>query len=128
RRKYEVYCDSGEVDSSKSCSFKAGANPTTVVVTHGLSLEGEKAIERWIDEARFKDTEGWLRTRVICCVENLTIGVSVPKSDEARRVPEWHVVHERSSLANPNTGPEAEDMRTWELYKAYPSIAQGNVA
>ncbi|KAK7049847.1 hypothetical protein VNI00_005277 [Paramarasmius palmivorus] len=128
RRTYEAYWDSGEVESSKSCSLKVGPNSTSVVVTHGLELVGGKTVDAWIEEAQFKNVEGWLRTRVVRCVDNLKTGLTVPKSADAQKVPEWHVVHELlAPVDNINLGSEVVEMRTWKLYRAYPSIAQGNV-
>ncbi|KAF7313907.1 hypothetical protein HMN09_00548800 [Mycena chlorophos] len=101
--------------------------------------------------------EGWVRTRTYKCIDNLKTGLRIPAGPEAQIVPKYLAVHgtyllipfrsthanaegiEVLSLsvadlpgfvagANPGSQATIEETRTWDLYRAYPCIAQGNLA
>ncbi|KAJ7791723.1 hypothetical protein B0H14DRAFT_3094435 [Mycena olivaceomarginata] len=130
--------DSGE--SALTSSYKP-TNPTNFLITHWINIPGDDAAFRaWTDEAfrALKGVEGWVRTRTYKCIDNLKTGSSVPKDPQAQIVPKYLAVHEVLSLAvaelpafvaasNPGSTAKIEERRTWNLYRAYPSVAQGNV-
>nr|GAT55927.1 predicted protein [Mycena chlorophos] len=142
RRTYEIVADSGE--STLTSSYKP-ENPTKHVVTQWLNLpadsESDKAFEAW-SAAVFRalsGVEGWVRTRTYKCIDNLKTGLRIPAGPEAQIVPKYLAVHEVLSLsvadspgfvagANPGSQATIEETRTWDLYRAYPCIAQGNLA
>ncbi|KAJ6618153.1 hypothetical protein B0H10DRAFT_2030829 [Mycena sp. CBHHK59/15] len=140
RRTYEVVSDSGE--SGLTSSYKP-TNPTTVLVTHFLNLSGDDAdaaFRSWSDAVSqsLKGVEGWVRTRTYKCIDNLKTGTSIPTGPEAQIVPEYLAVHELLSssvsespaftgAANPGSKADIVEIRKWDLYRAYPSAAQGNV-
>ncbi|KAJ7916733.1 hypothetical protein B0H13DRAFT_1870899 [Mycena leptocephala] len=138
RRTYEFVEDSGE--SALTSSYKP-SNPTKFLITHWITFPGEDvAFKAWSDEAfcSLKDVEGWVRTRTYKCIDNLKTGTAVPKGPEAQIVPKYLAVHEVLSLSvaespafvgasNPRSMAKIEESRTWNLYRAYPSVAQGNI-
>ncbi|KAK0207973.1 hypothetical protein DFS33DRAFT_397271 [Desarmillaria ectypa] len=113
RRTYELTCDSGE--SQKASSFKS-ANPTKVVVTYGITLE-DGQIDEWVAEVEGKlsGVDGWIRTRAYLCIDSLKSGIGVPEGPEAQKVPKYLIIH------------GVEEVRIWDLYRAYPCVAQGNL-
>ncbi|KAJ7581585.1 hypothetical protein C8J56DRAFT_832553, partial [Mycena floridula] len=152
RRTCEFMADSGE--SSLTTSMKLG-NPTSVIVSHGLVTEDEESAFKWFDAAvgELKGVPGWVRTRFFRCFDSLKGGVGVPSGPEAQLVPKYLVIHGRSFLSvsgisnhvpelldtqaassaaleailKPKPSFTATEVRRWDLYRAYPSIAQGNV-
>ncbi|KAF8201305.1 hypothetical protein K438DRAFT_1905777 [Mycena galopus ATCC 62051] len=137
RRTYELVADSGE--SGLTSSYKP-TNPTKFLLTHWINVPGDDAaFQAWTDEAlsALKGVEGWVRTRTYKCIDNLKTGSGVPKNPEAQIVPKYLAVHEVLSLAvaelpafvaATTTGSTTAESRTWNLYRAYPSVAQGNLA
>ncbi|KAJ7176764.1 hypothetical protein C8R46DRAFT_43922 [Mycena filopes] len=141
RRTYELVADSGE--SMLTSSYNP-ANPTKVLITHWLSIPGgddDAAFKTWSEEAfrSLKGVEGWARTRTYRCIDNLKTGTGVSKDPEAQIVPKYLAVHEVLTLAvaespvfgaasNPGSMAKIEEIRTWDLYRAYPSVAQGKLA
>ncbi|KAJ7238088.1 hypothetical protein B0H12DRAFT_101299 [Mycena haematopus] len=137
RRTYELVGDSGE--STLTSSYNP-TNPTRFLITDWINIPGDDAMfQAWTDEAfrALKGVEGWARTRTYKCIDNLKIGTSVPKGPETQTVPKYLAVHEVLSFAaagtpafvaasNPGSTAKIEERRTWNLYRAYPSIAQGN--
>ncbi|KAJ7267274.1 hypothetical protein C8J57DRAFT_1327163 [Mycena rebaudengoi] len=142
RRTYGFVSDSGE--SSVTSSYKPD-NPTKVLVTHFVDVpdgagHADTAFKAWADSVLhdMSAVEGWVRTRTYKCIDNLKSGTSVPTSPEAQIVPKYLAVHELLSpsaadspafaaASNPGSQLEISETRKWELYRAYPSIAQGNV-
>jgi len=138
RRTHEFVADSGE--SGLTSSYKP-TNPTKFLITHWINIPGDDtAFQAWSDEAfrALKGVEGWVRTRTYKCIDNLKTGTGVPKGPEAQIVPKYLAVHEVLSLAvaelpafvtasNSGSMTKIEESRTWNLYRAYPSVAQGNV-
>ncbi|KAG7450759.1 uncharacterized protein BT62DRAFT_928037 [Guyanagaster necrorhizus] len=133
RRTYELSYDSGE--SQKASSFKS-AYPTKVIVTYGITFE-DGQIKGWIAEVEGKlsSMDGWIRTRAYLCIDNLKTGVGVPEGSEAQKVPKYLIIHEVTSagvlehgeVTGALSAPGIEEVRTWELYRAYPCVAQGNL-
>ncbi|KAJ6498589.1 hypothetical protein C8R47DRAFT_311086 [Mycena vitilis] len=136
RRTYELVSDSGE--SSLSSSYKP-TNPTKFLITHWINIpRDDGAFRAWSDEVlrSLKGVEGWVRTRTYKCIDNLKTGTGVSKGPEAQVVPKYLAVHEMLSLpiaessfvnaSNPGFKANIEEIRTWNLYRAYPSVAQGN--
>ncbi|KAJ7041036.1 hypothetical protein C8F04DRAFT_1081375 [Mycena alexandri] len=139
RRTYEFVADSGE--SHLTSSYNP-ANPTKFLITHWLNIPGEDAAFRtWSEEAfrSLKGVEGWVRMRTYRCIDNLKTGTSIVHNDpKAQVVPNYLAVHEVLTPAvaespafgeasNPGSIAQIEEIRTWDLYRAYPSVAQGNV-
>ncbi|KAJ7621303.1 hypothetical protein FB45DRAFT_1062310 [Roridomyces roridus] len=137
RRTYEFVSDSGE--SALSSSYKP-ENPTSALVTVSLDFAdgGDEAFRAWADEAfvALRGVDEWIRTRTYKCIDNLKSGMGVPKGPEAQIVPKYLAVHEVSSLpigaafsatANPGSKAQVKETRTWNLYRAYPCVAQGNL-
>ncbi|KAJ7220630.1 hypothetical protein GGX14DRAFT_431552 [Mycena pura] len=138
RRTYEVVKDSGE--SALTSSYKPD-NPTKFLITQWVHVPGENsAFEAWSDAAfrALRGVDGWARTRTYICIDNMKTGTSVPAGPEAQLVPTFLAVHEVLSLsvadspafaaaANPESLARIEETRKWELYRAYPCIAQGNL-
>ncbi|KAJ6482480.1 hypothetical protein C8R45DRAFT_302908 [Mycena sanguinolenta] len=139
RRTYEFVADSGE--STLTSSYKP-TNPTGCLITHWINIPGDGAVfQTWTDEAvrALKGVEGWVRTRTYKCIDNLKTGLGVPKGPEAQVVPKYLAVHEVLSLdvagmpafvaaSNPGSTAKIEENRMWNLYRAYPSVAQGNIS
>ncbi|KAK0506417.1 hypothetical protein EDD18DRAFT_1123282 [Armillaria luteobubalina] len=133
RRTYEFSYDSGE--SKKASSFKS-TTPTKVIVTYGITLE-DGQIDGWAADVkeRMSSMDGWIRTRAYLCIDNLKSGVGVPEGPEVQKVPKYLIIHEVISAGVLKDGlvkdalsaPGVEEVRTWDLYRAYPSVAQGNL-
>ena len=138
-----------------------------VVVTHGVAVsdpdvDADKVVEGWAGEAfrGLAGVEGWVRSRVYKCIDNLRVGTGVGKGPEAQSVPRYLAVHGAGPffssfsfvvvLSNPvviemlssavadsaafqaviqkgDLGVKVVEDRKWELYRAFPGIAQGNV-
>ncbi|KAJ7472406.1 hypothetical protein B0H11DRAFT_2237063 [Mycena galericulata] len=138
RRTYEFVSDSGE--SALTSSYKP-TNPTKALITHWINVpDGDDAFRAWSEEAlsALKGVEGWVRSRTYKCIDNFKTGTGIPEGPEAQVVPKYLAVHELlylstaaspafSAAANPGSKAQIEEIRTWELYRAYPSVAQGNV-
>ncbi|KAJ7843141.1 hypothetical protein B0H14DRAFT_3086597 [Mycena olivaceomarginata] len=131
RRTYEFVADSGE--SALTSSYKP-TNPTNFLITHWINIPGDDAAFRaWTDEAfrALKGVKGWVRTRTYKCIDNLKTGSSVPKDPQAQIVPKYLAVHGaipcRCRIAGFRGRFQSGERRTWNLYRAYPSVAQGNV-
>ncbi|KAK0245502.1 hypothetical protein EDD85DRAFT_801277 [Armillaria nabsnona] len=132
RRTYELSYDSGE--SEKASSFKS-TDPTKVIVTYGITLE-DGQIDGWVAEVKetLSGVDGWIRTRAYLCIDSLKSGVGVPEGPEAQKVPKYLIIHEVTSAGVLEDGlikgalsaPGVEEVRTWDLYRAYPCVAQGN--
>lgn len=104
RRTYEFLSDSGE--STVTSSYRP-ENPTRVLLTHGLTItdadDTDALAERWSQGAieSLKKVDGWVRTRVYKCIDNLKSGTSVAQGPEAQAVPKYLVIHGTSSVPRP---------------------------
>jgi len=138
RRCYELVTDSGI--SGLTTSFAVGI-PSTVVVSHGIDVVGgDEVFEKWIfDRLTGVTVEGCLRTRTYKCIDNVKSGTGVGPSAEDQKVPKYLAVHELTSssvadspsfqalVSNTGSAIKVVEDRRWQLYRAYPCIAQGNV-
>ncbi|KAG6888437.1 hypothetical protein C0995_008254 [Termitomyces sp. Mi166 len=138
RRACEVLSDSGV---SPITSSLASLNPTAFIVTHGVDVTGEGSIDDWIKDvfSKLRSVRGWVRTRLFKCIDNLKTGTSVSgKGPEEQIVSEYLILHEfeNSSAADSmefnniiasREHFETVERRSWNLYRAYPGIAQGNL-
>jgi len=133
RRLCEVVWDSGV---SKDTSSMGSTNPICFVVTHGVGLQDDAEIDGWArgvwDDS--KSASGWLRMRVLKCFENGKTGTGVGSDPEEQVAPKYLAVHELGTDSPTavgdvvyRSGVEVVEWRRWELYKAYPGIAQGNL-
>ncbi|SJL05388.1 uncharacterized protein ARMOST_08755 [Armillaria ostoyae] len=136
RRTYELSYDSGE--SKKTSSFKS-TDPTKVIVTYGITLE-DGQIDGWVAEVKEKlpSVDGWIRTRAYLCIDSLKSGVGVPEGPEAQKVPKYLIIHgeyqvtsagvlDDGSIKGALSAPGVDEVRIWDLYRAYPCVAQGNL-
>lgn len=147
RRTYEHVYDSGE---SKLKSSLKPDDPTPFIVTCGVTL-GDAEIQSWASgiKEKVKTVKGWVRTRVFLCLDNLKTGMSVPDDPVSQVVPKYLILHGEfrtpswNTVAHKNTIEFASkvhiqdntvdvlldviEIRSWELYRAYPCVAQGNL-
>ncbi|KAL4257074.1 hypothetical protein AB1N83_012930 [Pleurotus pulmonarius] len=135
RRTLAVYLDSGE-NSKKTSSLRC-TNPTPILITHGLDCNaasgGKGAVEAWWNGLleTLTMTNGWVRSRVFECIDSGKVGTRINEGRESQDVPRYFVVHEYTEIATlirPSCpGVEIVEQREWELYRAYPCVAQGNL-
>ncbi|TFK65263.1 hypothetical protein BDN72DRAFT_845720 [Pluteus cervinus] len=140
RRTCEQVADSGEV--ALTTSFKPG-NPSRWLVIHGLNTKDgtNEQAKAWFNKqvSRFKETkvEAWARTRLEDCYDSGKTGLGVGKGPEEQVVPKFLVVHEFDSIDAArqfSTDIVVDDavtvleVRVFELYRAYPCIAQGPIS
>ncbi|KAJ3863089.1 hypothetical protein EV359DRAFT_43821 [Lentinula novae-zelandiae] len=144
RRTCELIADSGESPLTTSLASK---NPSKGMVTHGLG-DNEQDAKEWFGKGVeiLRSNQGWARTRIFKCIDNLRTGVSVPPKPEAQAVPRFFAVHEFTTFTTSDIASEPfiqvaadsilslrssdvslSDLRKWGLYKAYPGITQGNI-
>ncbi|KAJ3740588.1 hypothetical protein DFH05DRAFT_1529181 [Lentinula detonsa] len=137
RQTCELVMDSGASILTTSLASK---NPSRGIITHGLGMHEEESRE-WLGKAveLLKNSQGWARTRLFKCIDNLKTGVSVPSGPEVQIVPVFFVVHEFTTseiASDPTTATNIlsistitplSELRKWGLYRAYPGIAQGNL-
>ena len=147
RRTYEHVYDSGE---SKLKSSLKPDDPTPFIVTCGVTL-GDAEIQSWASgiKEKVKTVKGWVRTRVFLCLDNLKTGMSVPDDPVSQVVPKYLILHGEFRILSWNTVThkntiefvskvhiqdnavdvllDVVDIRSWELYRAYPCVAQGNL-
>ncbi|KAG9227130.1 hypothetical protein CCMSSC00406_0010234 [Pleurotus cornucopiae] len=136
RRTLVAYLDSGE-NSEKTTSLRC-SNPTPTLITHGLDFDvasGDKgAVEAWWKGhlGIMATTNGWVRSRVFECIDSGKVGARINEGRESQDVPRYFVVHEYTGIATfmnpPYPGLKVVEQREWELYRAYPCIAQGNLS
>jgi len=138
RRLCELVYDSGE---STLTSSLASQNPTKFIVTHGVNMRAGKNFEGWVATTVLlsKELRGWVRTRGYKYLETLKTGSAVSgKGPEEQIVPEYLVVHELLDRSDAESSGFARiigasdegeilELRRWDLYRAYPGIAQGNI-
>lgn len=94
--------DSGE--SPLTSSFSS-TNPTTVLVTHEISVsdpDQKRKFAEWSKKAfvALGGVEGWVRTRTYKCIDNLKTGTSIQgKGDghDAQIMPKYLAVHGQPS-------------------------------
>ncbi|KAG5337262.1 hypothetical protein C0989_010051 [Termitomyces sp. Mn162] len=138
RRTCEVLSDSGMSPVSSSL---ASSNPTTYIVTHGINVGPDGSIDDWTKDAfeKLRNVKGWVRTRSFKCIDNLKTGTSVAgNGPEEQIVSKYFILHEFENPSAPDS-PEFNSIvasrerfdtverRSWNLYRAYPGIAQGNM-
>ncbi|KAG6810603.1 hypothetical protein H0H92_011155 [Tricholoma furcatifolium] len=138
RRTCAALSDSGVSTITTSL---ASANPTTFIITHGVNVAPGKSIDDWakVTYENAQSVEGWVRSRTFEVIDNLTTGTSVAgKGPEAQIVSKYFILHEfeqASSAESPafkniiatSNGFEIVEERSWNLYRSYPGIAQGNL-
>lgn len=99
RQTSELIDDSGE---SLLTTSLASENPSKGLITHGLGNDEAKAKEWFVHAVKdLKGTEGWVRTRLFKCIDNLKTGVSIAPGPEAQAVPQYFAVHGASKLRFP---------------------------
>ncbi|THH18815.1 hypothetical protein EW146_g2236 [Bondarzewia mesenterica] len=133
RRTYEVLNDSGE-SATKTSSY-ASTNPTPFLVTHAITDTGSQdAFDDWMKVAfgKLNDVDGWVRTRTYKCIDNLKTGhgrPTRPRGTEGAKISRDPKVAQSSAfkLAIESPFVKVEEDRHWDLYRAYPGIAQGNI-
>ncbi|KAF9073408.1 hypothetical protein BDP27DRAFT_1445045 [Rhodocollybia butyracea] len=104
------------------------------VITHGLGSDEEKA-KQWFNKAveELKYTQGWVRTRLFNCIDNLKTGVSVPPGPDAKLLTKYVTADAASAptteaiISSIPIAARISSLRKWRLYRAYPGIAQDNL-
>jgi len=154
RRMYELVWDSGKLEETVTTSL-GSENPTRVFITHGVELTSHGSVEQgaggvpdvgelqlvesWAEVCgRLKGdaNRGWLRTRVLKCIEHGRTGTGALKE---QIVPKYLFLHELTSSSDVSALSDAVhslsspgkagivEWRRWVLYRAFPGIAQGNI-
>ncbi|GAW03725.1 hypothetical protein LENED_005469 [Lentinula edodes] len=105
RRTCELIADSGESPLTTSLASK---NPSKGIVTHGLG-DNEQDAKEWFGKGVeiLRSNQGWARTRIFKCIDNLRTGVSVPPSPEAQTVPRFFAVHEFTTFTTSDIASES---------------------
>ncbi|KAF8962100.1 hypothetical protein BDZ97DRAFT_1920776 [Flammula alnicola] len=135
----------GEQGSARTTGMKVG-RPSECVVTHVLHVDGGAESERdgvvkdWADKiASLAGTiDTWVRMHVVKVLDSGKTKMGVAVNLEERESATYFVVHEFTNteleatkglrdIVSSHGGPRVEEWRVWELYKVYPSIAQGNL-
>ncbi|KAG5651759.1 hypothetical protein H0H81_007571 [Sphagnurus paluster] len=137
RRTCEVVADSGE---SLITTSLGSTNPTKFIITYGLDLAHGMDVGAWAKDLfqELKGVKSWVRGRVFKCIDNLKTGTAIAgKGPEEQIVAKYLVLHEfedeshREPLGaivnHSREGAEITELRTWNLYRAYPGVAQGNL-
>lgn len=155
RRTCELVSDSGESEVTSSLASKnpsKGLVTHGVNVNGETDFDGwTKDIFQ-----RLRGVRGWVRSRTFMCIDNLKTGTAVAgKGPEEQIVSKYIVVHGQwrsrrlevfakrliefestSHVESPgftniirtsDSGVEIVEVRNWDLYRAYPGVAQGNV-
>ncbi|EKM77779.1 hypothetical protein AGABI1DRAFT_130054 [Agaricus bisporus var. burnettii JB137-S8] len=124
----------------------AVGNPTRWILSYSLEIMVDGAdggediiLASWQKLLRAASQgKGVLRSRLFKCIDGLKTGVAV--SPDSQKIPGYFVLHELTSendfkeCCAALDGLEHEktlvisEMREWQLYRAYPAIAQGNVS
>ena len=155
RRTCEVLYDSGQ--SQLTSSLASRNPTKFVVTHGVSSIEERDSKEWAERTSRpLRNVKGWVRTRILKCLDNAKTGIAVAgKGPEMQVVPNIFVVHGTSavlfslfmlwaglkvhtefqvaSVADSEEfraiikAPEITETRSWELYRAYPGVAQGNL-
>jgi len=138
RRTYEMI---GDVDSGFTSSYHP-KNPTKFILTQGIECASDAQLNGWLDATMedLKKVEGWTRTRMYKCIDNLKSGMGVGINKEEQEVPAYLMIHEFLHPAASDSFPfksclqrhserfgvqfVSGDERKWGLYRAYPCIAQ----
>jgi len=141
RRTYELI---GDENRGLTSSYHP-RDPTKFILTQAIECTSYERLKGWLDATveDLRKVEGWTRTRVYKCIDNLKSGMRVGGGKEEQKVPEYLVIHEflhpavpdsptfKSCLQFHSTRFEikfvANEERRWGLYRAYPSIAQTQV-
>jgi len=140
-----------EASGRRTTGLRVG-NPSRWILTHGVGGIGsedreESKVVEWLDEVVTKLESnsvvgGWVKTRVFKVLESAKTGVNVGESSngEEQSVLSYFVFHEFVSDESFNSpifreiiekdfkaSLQFSEFRKWELYRAYPCVAQGNV-
>jgi hypothetical protein len=150
RRTCVLFKDSGENGVTTSLGAE---RPTQFLFTHGLVVgDDDEEAGRWAEqgfEALGRHVDGWVRTRVFKVLDHSTVGTAIEKAQVSPYFVVHGASHERvvarcvdpsvraeftlpAASLNPTfrevvDKPLVSEVREWALYKAYPSIAQGNL-
>ncbi|KAL0581391.1 hypothetical protein V5O48_000655 [Marasmius crinis-equi] len=123
RRTFEVVRVEGQVGQGEG--LVVGESGTKGIVTHGIK-------DTSTDLNSIKGQKGWKRSWVLRLLDHGTTakGAKVERSD----VPDVFVVHEFGSAGDASAAASSlekdnqySEVRSWELYRAYPCVAQGNL-
>jgi len=140
------YLGKGETLEAPITGFAPG-NPTPWLFTHGIDIitASGRDVDEAISEVWYAITvagvgvNGLIRSRLFKCTDSLKTGTSISSNPEEQRVPQYFVLHELASKLDFETlrvglGDSKNngiftilEEREWEVYRAYPCIAQGNL-
>ncbi|PFH49478.1 hypothetical protein AMATHDRAFT_147616 [Amanita thiersii Skay4041] len=129
-----IWC-SGQTNLTTSL---AAANPTKIIMTHGLDIGDAAEVEKWaVQKAEeSKLVEGWILTTIHKCIDTLKTGVTVPPGPDAQRVPPYFVMHgwcfplefldskDADEVIAKRFLSGVPELRKWELYRAWATPAQ----
>ena len=98
RRACEVVSDTGDPLATGKTDDYTGlkvGKPTGWIVTHGIDTENQddavSSFESCVNKV--KRDEGWVRSRMVRCVDSSKVGVGVPSGPEGQIVPRYLVLH-----------------------------------
>ena len=91
RRTYELIGDENEGLTS---SYHP-RDPTKFIVTQGIECPSDERLKGWLRAVAgdLKKVEGWTRTRIYNCIDNLKTGMEVGTNKEEQKVPKYLVIH-----------------------------------
>ncbi|KIM81573.1 hypothetical protein PILCRDRAFT_821356 [Piloderma croceum F 1598] len=138
RRTYEVI---GDENKGLTSSYHP-VDPTKFILTQGIECPDDAALKGWFNAIAkdLNNVEGWTRTGLYKCIDNLKSGMSVGSGEEEQKVPKYLVIYEflhpaaidsssfKSTIQRHSAKFDVNfvdgEERKWGLYRAYPGIAQ----
>ncbi|THU77972.1 hypothetical protein K435DRAFT_824213 [Dendrothele bispora CBS 962.96] len=128
RRTCEAHTDSGESTLTSSLKYAIC----------------DKAVREWVESlvASMKGNSEWIRTRTFRVIDSLKTvqGLGIPEGPEGQKVPIYFAVSEFLTSTSAESYSEAvattlsnspkiaiEEIRNWDLYRAYPGVGQDNL-
>jgi hypothetical protein len=91
RRTYELLWD----ENLGLTSSYHPKDPTKFILTQGIECTSDEGLKNWSDAAvkDLRNVEGWTRTRIYKCIDNLKSGMGVGSSMDEQKVPAYLVIH-----------------------------------
>ena|ERR1700729_1028622 len=91
RRTYELVAD----ENKGLTSSYHPRDPTKFIMTHGIECPDGERLKGWLDATveNLRKVEGWTRTRIYKCIDNLKSGMGVGSGKEEQKVPEYLAIH-----------------------------------
>lgn len=91
RRTYELM---GDENKGLTSSYHP-KDPTKFIQTHGVECASMDKLKDWFGATtqNLRDVEGWTRSRLYKCIDNLKTGMSVGNGLVAQHVPKYLLIH-----------------------------------